>query len=685
MAREPRFFFPITGKHFIGIDPADMENKGYIPSRVIVPAWFGFRTRLENVPESCVIDVTGRSQFKLFINEESILFGPCRSRKEVAYFDTLDVAPYLKTGENRIVMQVMSYPEHPADRTQLGPNYCYGDDGGPAVSLEGKIGDKDPGESENWLVWLDESMRFTDYGVFLTGSTEIVDGKKADDNPFFQENWDTEKLLPAVCVQPITYDPFGCRHGKIFEPRPIPMLYRKEKWFSDWKEQTFAPGQKTSFVLDAGELTTAYFRIGFQGGKGARVRMMYAESYYQKDENGKTYKGVRDDASGFIDGMYDEFTVAGDSVYEPFRFRTFRFIEITVENGEEPLTILPQPYMETAYPLMNTRRPHFADSNHEKLYDVAFRTLQLCAHDTYEDCPYYEQLQYACDTRLEILFTYASTDDKQLPAHAIDLFASSLQHNGFTQARFPSREDQIIPIFSLYFVLMLEDYVNATGDTGYIRKYIPTAERIVETFLAKRCADGLLAPHGYWDYFDWTREWSDAFSTPTAAKNGESALQNLFFVYAVQSLIRLLPQYNRADLAKEYEKACADILQLVEKTCYVPEKGLYKEGPKTEEYTQHTQIYAVLTGLASGDKAKAMMERVLKDKTLIQCSFMQKFYLFRALEKVGMYDRAEELWQAWQEFIDLHCTTFPETPFDPRSDCHAWSALPLYEFAERGL
>ena len=76
------------------------------------------------------------------------------------------------------------------------------------------------------------------------------------------------------------------------------------------------------------------------------------------------------------------------------------------------------------------------------------------------------------------------------------------------------------------------------------------------------------------------------------------------------------------------------------------------------------------------------MEKVLSDPGLVKCSFMQMYYVFRALEKTGMYERTEALWQMWQDFIDLHCTTFPETPFDPRSDCHAWSALPLSEFAE---
>ena len=138
----------------------------------------------------------------------------------------------------------------------------------------------------------------------------------------------------------------------------------------------------------------------------------------------------------------------------------------------------------------------------------------------------------------------------------------------------------------------------------------------------------------------------------------------------------------REDLARHYQAECEKLLALVEERCFVLERGLYKEGPATEEYSQHTQIYAVLAGLARGEKARALMEKVLADKSLIPCSFMQGYYLFRALEKAGMYHCTEPLWQTWQDFLDLHCTTFPETPYDPRSDCHGWSALPLWEFAE---
>ena len=677
--------FTVDPFHFIGPGPQALALAGLDPRRQIVPFWFGFRFSLGSVPDAFPIRVTGRSQFKLFVNGRSILFGPCRSPKEIIYVDSLDISAELKQGENRLVFQVFSYPEKP-DRTYRvndGPNYCYGDDEGPGVYLSGNF-DRDPGDPENWRVWPDAGQGFNAHDLCLLGANEDVDGGKALQNPFLQETWDERAMQAAAYGSLMQYFPTGVQCSRRFENRPIPLLARREKTIPGWKTVTVPSQSRKSFVLDAGELTTAYFRIGFLGGKGSRVTLTYAESYFQKDEQGNVYKAVRDDDRGVILGVCDYYTVGGDTVYEPFRFRTFRFIQVEVETRDEPLTIEPRPYIETTYPLINSKKPVFTDKKKEKLYDVAFRTLQLCAHDTFEDCPYYEQLMYACDTRLEILFTYAATDDLELARQAIRLFSVSLMSTGLTQARFPSREPQTIPAFAMWFVMMLEDYAVHTGDLEFLRPSVPIAQRVVETFLAKRTEDGLLAPQGFWDYFDWTKEWSvrAPVCMPNAALDGESTLQNLFFVYACRSFIRLLERFGQKDLAARYEGECQTLLGRVQERCWDEEKGLYREGPFTDEYSQHSQIYAVLAGLVQGDQARLLMEKVLADKSLVQCSFMQEYYLFRALEAVGMYDRTEALWQNWQDFIDLHCTTFPETPDHPRSDCHAWSALPLSEFAK---
>jgi len=229
--------------------------------------------------------------------------------------------------------------------------------------------------------------------------------------------------------------------------------------------------------------------------------------------------------------------------------------------------------------------------------------------------------------------------------------------------------------------MMLEDYINETGCPEKMAPYIPAAEKIIETFLSKRTESGMIAPQGYWEYYDWTIQWDGHRGVPNGILSGESTLENLLFVCGCQSLIRILPLFHRSELAAHYSGECEKLLKLIRKREFDPERGLLKEAADLPEYSQHSQIFGVLTGLFEGEEAKEVMEKVLTDDSLILCSFVQRFYLFRALEKAGIYDRTEALWADWQHMIDLHCTTFPETPYMPRSECHGWSALPLYEFS----
>ncbi|HUM84999.1 MAG TPA: hypothetical protein PLN48_14735 [Lachnospiraceae bacterium] len=60
-----------------------------------------------------------------------------------------------------------------------------------------------------------------------------------------------------------------------------------------------------------------------------------------------------------------------------------------------------------------------------QLYEICLRTLQNCMTDAYMDCPYYEQMQYPMDTRLQALFTYTISNDTALSHKALeDLYAA---------------------------------------------------------------------------------------------------------------------------------------------------------------------------------------------------------------------------------------------------------------------
>lgn len=97
----------------------------------------------------------------------------------------------------------------------------------------------------------------------------------------------------------------------------------------------------------------------------------------------------------------------------------------------------------------------------------------------------------------------------------------------------------------------------------------------------------------------------------------------------------MLTALQRKAAAVEYEKIAADILAVIEARCFDFERGMYREGEHFEQYSQHTQVWAVLTGLASGARAQEVLTHALEEADVVACSFVMQFYLFRALEKAG--------------------------------------------------
>lgn len=665
---------------WMGIPEELWEKSHACPGREIISAFFCRAFWLEETGKPLKIRIGAQDQFKLWVNGQAVLSGPCRGDRFRTYYDTLDLSPYAKKGKNILAAEIVAYPQNPRDAHQVGPNYCYP---GNEPLLAVKSDCLPLSEAKEWHVQINRSRRWEYAYPLLLGATERVTAAE------IPEGWNTEEAVweafPVACVRGEgQFNAFGELRSRWLQERPIPLLTREEGSFLNAQSLTVPPRSTKKIVFDAGRITTAYFRLRVSGGAGARVRITYAESYKAADENGGLHKGVRDDASGVIEGCADEYMPAGNTaVYEPFLFRTFRFAEVQVTTADAAAEIMPLPYIETNYPLIARAEISSGQQWMEELWNISINTLKNCMHDTYEDCPYYEQLQYAMDTRLEILFTYMLSGDTRLARRAVEDFSFSRMPDGLLQARYPSNALQVIPGFSLYWILMLEDYFWQTDDLVFLRGHIPTAQGVAEAFRKKIGPKGLVQPMGYWDFADWPKEWDACNGEPAALRQGPSVLQNLLYVYALQSLSRMLTALGRK--TDEYEAIAAEILSAVEARCFDPVRGMYREGEHFAQYSQHTQVWAVLTGLASGARAQEVLNHALEEKDVVACSFVMQFYLFRALEKAGMYARTLPLWENWKRLLTLHCTTVPEKPEEPRSDCHAWGALPLYEFTAKLL
>ena len=102
------------------------------------------------------------------------------------------------------------------------------------------------------------------------------------------------------------------------------------------------------------------------------------------------------------------------------------------------------------------------------------------------------------------------------------------------------------------------------------------------------------------------------------------------------------------------------------------ENGLVQDGPGVDSYSCHGQVFAVLAGTVTEEEGKRMLEEVTGNPAYAQCSVSMSFYLFRALEKVGLYEKTKDMWNLWREMLKNNMTTCVENNTDGRSDCHAW-------------
>jgi hypothetical protein len=672
--------------------------------------------------------VSASSRYCLYVNGIPAAHGPCKGDTMQYYCDELDLGSLLREGRNVLACKVVSFPPQEACiwgeggvYTNMGPLSVIGTASGPCLLFYGELEDA-AGKTDlstgnaPWLVQNDKAVSWLQHPYTMVFCHEEVEGKHIP--PQWNSTAETEHGFVPAIKRWTNYaeSQYGILPTLPLFRRPIPMLEEKERelitelpvelpekrHFSFPNEAgkpepvTLESGGSYYIDLDAGELTTGYVSLETLGGRDAEITLTYAESY-----GGPFTGGIRGDRLDYrhfaLGGFKDIYRPAGEEgtweSYEFFWFKTFRILRLEISTGLSPLTIRPVKYRETGYPLdcKTTILPAGMDPWLPALWDISVRTLRRCMHETYEDCPYYEQMQYSFDTRLQMLFHYYLSGDTRLGRKTIDDFHRSILPEGIIQSRYPTNNPQVIPTFSISWLSMLLDYYDQTADTAILERYRPTAEAIILWFRRKKNAvgstQGFIENLGYWNFIDWAPEWRETQGSVRAAFHGPSTIQNLMYLYGLKLLEKILDNLGFAELRDYYLAEEKNITDLVLAHCWDEGKGLFKEGPAFDaEYTQHAQIWAVLAGIVSGKKAAALMEKALSEPGLIKCTFPLMFYFFRALEEAGLYEKTASLWEDWKRFLPLHPSTVPETPYDDtRSDCHAWSSLLLYEYPAKIL
>jgi hypothetical protein len=438
-------------------------------------------------------------------------------------------------------------------------------------------------------------------------------------------------------------------------------------------------------ILDLENYVCGYPRLVVSGGQGAQVRIHWAESLFESLEAtqgfGWPIKGNRGEVEGkFFKGVGDTFRPDGgrDRVLETLWWEAGRYLEIRVETASQPLEIKSLEIEETGYPLKLESSFRSSDPRLEEVIPPAFRGLQMCSHETYMDCPYYEQLMYVGDSRLEALATYVSTADSRLPKKSVLLFGQSGLQSGLTQSRYPSRVLQVIPPFSLWWVSMVFDHALWRGDYVFLAERLPGVRAVLEYFLSCRNKQGLVeAPNG-WNFMDWVPGWKGGM--PPDGERGVSGVINWQMAYTLKLASQLEAWAGETELAGRWRRLAGELSAKAQKAFWDPRRKFYSEDLGHRRFAEHSQCLAVLAGALSPAHARALIGRTLASKGLDQTTIYFRHYLFEAMQSVGLAGRIPGQMGLWFDLKRLDLKTTLESPEPARSDCHAWGAHPMYHY-----
>jgi alpha-L-rhamnosidase len=649
-----------------------------------------FRKNLELAakPASFVVHLSADNRYKLFVNGTLVSLGPTRGDTFYWNYETVDLATYLVAGKNIIAALVWNEAQfRPEGQISTRTGFI----------IQGNTHAEEILNTNHSWKCIRDIGRGPIPGYFFAASKgEMVDMNQAVKGDWTEANyndstwyhaaklmdgnlkgmaWGTEwSLVPATLpVREMTYQRIpALRYANgITAPTDFPAK----------KSPVTIPANTTvTLMLDQTFETNAYVTLNFSGGKDAGISLGYAESLYEKGtRDGR--KGNRNDVTGkeFV-GRKDSLISDGSNgqTYTTLNFRTYRYLQVIVHTQSEPLVLADIYGTFTGYPFKLNATINSDNPEIKQMLDIGWRTARLNAWETYTDCPYYEQLQYIGDTRIQAMVSYYDSGDDRLARNALTEMDHSRLTDGVTRSCYPSKGTQVISPFSLWYIGMLHDYWMYRGDDAFIKDKLMGERAVLDFFSKYQQADGSLKFTPYWAFVDWAGNMSGELNHA----DGGAAIYDLQLLWAYEWAAEMEGKIGLHDYAVLYTQKAAQLKATIQSKYWDPVKKLYADTREKKGFSQHANSLAILTGVVSDADMPAVVNGLLNDKSLTQCTIYFKYYLHQALVKGGLGDDYMKWLDIWRENIKAGLTTWAEYSDveTTRSDCHAWAASPNIEF-----
>ena len=605
--------------------------------------WAAFRKdfNVDSVPQSAKAKIAADSKYWLWINGKLAVFEGGLKRgpnPNDTYYDEIDIAPFLKKGENKLAMLVCHFGKHGFSHKSSGKFGLLFDLDADGLKLS---------SDSSWLSKVHPAYSSADNpppNFRLPESNIKFDANK--DIPGWQTA-DVQKLFGFAPSKEIGAE--GDAPWNALVKRPTPQ----------WKDFGV---RKAVFSRETGhkfDIVTAELPYNMQ----------MTPIITLSDNRGGNLVDIMTDhtfAGGAQNLRAEYVTKKGRQTYESLGWL----------NGEKIILHVPKDvkvesvqYRETGFDAELLGKFCCDDDFFKIFWDKAMRTLYVNMRDTYFDCPERERAQWWGDAVVlmsQSFYTY-STSAHSLMRKAIRELAAWQKPDGALFSPIPAGNyDSELPgqmLASIGRYGFWNYYMN-TGDVDTIKAVYPAVKKYLS--LWKLDDTGLTAHRkGGWTWGDW----------------GENRDIRLLFAgwhyIALEAAANMADVLNLPEDAQSYRETMAKVKDGFNK-CW---NGKEYRHPDYKLLTDdRAQALAVISGIADASKYPAIKDFLRKNEHA--SPYMEK-YVMESLVKMGdgqyAFERAKKRFNTM--ITDKRHTTLFEGweigTFGGGSINHAWSGGPI--------
>ncbi|MBQ3137601.1 MAG: alpha-L-rhamnosidase N-terminal domain-containing protein [Clostridia bacterium] len=597
---------------------------------------FDKKVTVGKIPEKLTAYISADSKYWLYINGENVVFegnvkrGP---EKNSGYYDSVDIAPYLTEGENRICALVWYWDNE--------TSYSYSGSGQGGFIFEAVGEGITVLSDESWKVkrnsaYVDSTLyppnyRLPEYSIWFDARENMCD--------WMNENYDVSKWENAT-----EYAVGGEGvYGSLY-PRGIPFLkdyglkaYENSKDYENYTVNELF-GKKITVNVPYNAQLTPYMKIIAPAGKKIRIT-------------------TENTLIGAVSTTY--ITKEGEQEFEALGWFNGERITYKIPKG---VTVVSLKYRETGYDSSFCGDFRCDDEFLNSLWQKSLRTLYVTMRDNFMDCPDRERAQWWGDVTSEMIMTMYSMDSNSylLYQKGVEAMLSHIDDTKVLQTVVPINGDYFeLPVQQLAGIVGFLTYYEYTGDEAFIDKVYGASLDYLKLW---EIGENNLVVHrsGSWDWPDWGK------------KADMTAIENAWVYYALSATEKM------AEISGKEE----DIPFITERKSAI-EKGYQalwtEKGYKSEDVKKpddRANALAVLSGLAEKEKYDTVLN-VLTD-TANSSPYME-YYVLEALCKMGEYEAVEtRIRERYEDMVNEDYSTLWEFWNSWQGTMnHAWSGGPL--------